>query len=354
MMKTPVISVVMPVYKAEKTLRAAAGSILSQSYGDLELILVDDGSPDGSAALCDEIAAADARVRVVHLPQNGGASAARNAGLALAQGEYLLFMDADDTVERDLLERVCALPPADVTVWGVSDDYYDASGLLYQSTPHSPAQGRFEGRTAVRRQLIELEADTLLGYVYNKLYRLKMVQSSGVSFQNRLVTEDIFFNLDQCACWQTMNTLAYPALHYCHRAEGGSITSRFVPDFFLQNSERVQRLLSLYESWGMADDRVLSILGGVYCRYFFSALERTFDPRSGMRQSARRAFYRQTRESPLCARLLPHASPGGQAARILAALLRTGNATLCLLAARVIRFSRARLPALFTKLRQSR
>lgn len=348
------ISVVMPVYKAEKTLRAAAGSILAQTYRDLELILVDDGSPDGSAALCDEIASGDARVRVVHLPQNGGASAARNAGLARAQGEYLLFMDADDTVERDLFARVSALPPADVTVWGVTDDYYDASGRLYQSTPHCPVQGRFADQAAVRRQIVELEADTLFGYVYNKLYRLQRVRESGAAFQDRLVTEDVFFNLDQCASWRTMNTLAYPALHYCHRAEGGSITSRFVPDFFTQNSERVARLLSLYESWGMADDRVLGVLGGVYSRYFFSALERAFDPRAGLSNGDRRRFYRQTLESPLCAHLLPHAAPAGRTARWLASLLRTGNASLCLSAARIIRFSRAHLPALFTRLRQSR
>lgn len=348
------ISVVMPVYKAEKTLRAAAGSILAQTYRDLELILVDDGSPDGSAALCDEIASGDARVRVVHLPQNGGASAARNAGLARAQGEYLLFMDADDTVERDLLARVSALPPADVTVWGVTDDYYDASGRLYQSTPHCPVQGRFADQAAVRRQIVELEADTLFGYVYNKLYRLQRVRESGAAFQDRLVTEDVFFNLDQCASWRTMNTLAYPALHYCHRAEGGSITSRFVPDFFTQNSERVARLLTLYESWGMADDRVLGVLGGVYSRYFFSALERAFDPRAGLSNGDRRRFYRQTLESPLCARLLPHSAPAGRTARRLASLLRTGNASLCLSAARIIRFSRAHLPALFTRLRQSR
>lgn len=354
MEKTPKISVVMPVYNAAQTLRAAADSVLGQTFRDLELLLVNDGCTDDSPALIDALAAADGRVRALHLAKNGGASAARNAGMAQSRGEYLMFMDADDDMERDLLSRVCALPEADVTVWGVSDDYYDAVGRLYQQTPYCPQDGRFEGREAVRRQLIELEAITLLGYTPNKLYRLRTVRESGARFEPRLVTEDIFFNLDQCACWETMNTLSYPALHYCHRQAGGSITSRFVPDFFEQNSERVARLLALYDGWGMTDARVLGVLGGIYSRYFFSALERSFDPRAGMNAAARRAFYRETLSSPLCRRVLPHAAPSGRAARLLSALLSSGCAPLSLLAARAIRFSRKSLPALFTRLRQSR
>lgn len=354
MEKTPKISVVMPVYNAEKTLRAAADSVLGQTFRDLELLLVDDGCTDGSAALIDALAASDGRVRALHLVKNGGASAARNAGMARARGEYLMFMDADDDMERDLLDRVCALPEADVTVWGVSDDYYDAVGRLYQQTPYCPGDGRYEDREAVRRQLIELEAITLLGYTPNKLYRLRTVRESGAHFEPRLVTEDIFFNLDQCASWETMNTLAYPALHYCHRQTGGSITSRFVPDFFLQNSERVARILALYDGWGMTDARVLGVLGGIYSRYFFSALERSYDPRAGMNAAARRAFYRETFASPLCGRVLSHAAPAGRTARLLCALLKTGCAPLCLFTARAIRFSRAKLPALFARLRQSR
>lgn len=354
MERTPKISVIMPVYNAAGTLRVAADSVLGQTFRDLELLLVDDGCTDGSPALIDALAAADDRVRALHLAKNGGASAARNAGMAQSRGEYLMFMDADDDMERDLLERVCALPEADVTVWGVSDDYYDAAGRRYQQTPYCPKDGRFEGREAVRRQLIELEAITLLGYTPNKLYRLRTVRESGARFEPRLVTEDIFFNLDQCACWETMNTLAYPALHYCHRQAGGSVTSRFVPDFFAQNSERVARLLALYDGWDMTDARVLGVLGGIYSRYFFSALERSFDPRADMNAAARRAFYRETLSSPLCRRVLPHAAPDGRAARLLCAFLSTGSASLCLLSARVIRLSRAKLPALFTRLRQSR
>jgi len=101
----PTISVIVPVYKVEPYLRRCVDSILNQTYTDFELILVDDGSPDGCPALCDEYAVKDSRIRVIH-KSNGGVSSARNAGLEVAQGEYITFVDSDDYIRPHLLNRV--------------------------------------------------------------------------------------------------------------------------------------------------------------------------------------------------------------------------------------------------------
>lgn len=99
----PVISVIVPVYKAEKYIEDCVQSILSQTYGNFELILVNDGSPDASGAICDRLAEKDARIRVIH-KENGGAATARNAGLDAAQGEYIAFVDGDDLIHPQYLE----------------------------------------------------------------------------------------------------------------------------------------------------------------------------------------------------------------------------------------------------------
>ena len=96
------ISVIVPVYKVEKYLRKCVDSILCQTYPRFELILVDDGSPDGCGAICDEYAAGDPRVRVIHKP-NGGLSSARNVGIDAAKGDYLYFVDSDDWLEPEAL-----------------------------------------------------------------------------------------------------------------------------------------------------------------------------------------------------------------------------------------------------------
>lgn len=107
-MEQPLISVIVPVYKVERTLDRCVQSLINQSYGNLEIILVDDGSPDGCPALCDGWAARDGRIRVLHKP-NGGLSDARNRGVELARGEYISFVDSDDYVSPDYAEYLLGL-----------------------------------------------------------------------------------------------------------------------------------------------------------------------------------------------------------------------------------------------------
>lgn len=95
-----VVSVIVPVYKVEKFLNRCVSSIVSQSYRNLEIILVDDGSPDSCPDLCNQWSAKDKRIRVIH-QTNRGLSAARNAGLDVATGHYIAFVDSDDWIETD-------------------------------------------------------------------------------------------------------------------------------------------------------------------------------------------------------------------------------------------------------------
>jgi glycosyltransferase involved in cell wall biosynthesis len=104
----PKISVIIPVYKVEKYLRQCVDSVLAQTHSDLEVILVDDGSPDNCGAICDEYAEKDSRVKVIH-KENGGQGSARNRGLDAATGEYIAFVDSDDWVDSDMYESLLKL-----------------------------------------------------------------------------------------------------------------------------------------------------------------------------------------------------------------------------------------------------
>lgn len=105
-MDSPLISVVIPVYKTEKYLTQCVSSVLAQTYRSIEVILVDDGSPDGCPALCDCFAQSDARVRVIHT-ENGGAGKARNIGKENSRGELICFIDSDDYISPDMLSSLC-------------------------------------------------------------------------------------------------------------------------------------------------------------------------------------------------------------------------------------------------------
>ena len=94
-MEKIILSVIIPVYNVEKYLRKCVDSVLAQDIADMEVILIDDGSPDNSGAICDEYAEKDTRVKVIH-KENGGAATARNVGLDIARGKYITFVDSDD------------------------------------------------------------------------------------------------------------------------------------------------------------------------------------------------------------------------------------------------------------------
>ena len=121
--KKYMISVIVPVYNVEKYLKKCVDSIINQTYKNLEIILVDDGSPDNCGAICDEYAAKDSRVKVIH-KSNGGLSDARNAGMKVAAGDYFAFVDSDDWIEHKMFERLLNNSikyNAEISVGGVKD-----------------------------------------------------------------------------------------------------------------------------------------------------------------------------------------------------------------------------------------
>ena len=121
-MGEPLVSVIVPVYNVEAYLARCVASLRGQTYPDLEIILVDDGSADGSGLLCDSFAREDPRIRVIHQP-NAGVSAARNAGLEAASGSYVCFVDGDDGAEETMAAEAAAAMEAgggDLCAWGMN------------------------------------------------------------------------------------------------------------------------------------------------------------------------------------------------------------------------------------------
>lgn len=135
-MSDPLISVIVPVYKTEKYLQRCVDSICGQTYTNLEIILVDDGSPDNSGAMCDALACKDKRIRVVH-KENGGLSSARNAGLDIMTGAYVCFVDSDDLIDRQmcrvLYDRLVE-QNAQVSCGGIAN--FDGSQILSYFNPN--------------------------------------------------------------------------------------------------------------------------------------------------------------------------------------------------------------------------
>ncbi|MEW2119979.1 bifunctional glycosyltransferase family 2 protein/CDP-glycerol:glycerophosphate glycerophosphotransferase [Streptomyces sp. NPDC005474] len=177
----PRFSVIVPAYKVQAYLQDCLESVLDQSYTDLEVIAVDDCSPDACGALVDEFAARDARVRPVHLPENGGVGAARNAGIEQATGDYLVFVDGDDTLAPDALraiaDRIKEAGDPDVLVYDHAHALWTGetvrSPFLGQLTEQGPVPFRLDDRPL----LLKLEP-----VAWNKAYRREFVEREELTF----------------------------------------------------------------------------------------------------------------------------------------------------------------------------
>lgn len=136
----PLISVIVPVYKAEPYIEACVASILNQTYRDFELILVEDGSPDRSGEICDALARTDSRIRVLH-KANGGAATARNAGLDTAKGKYIAFIDGDDVIHQEYLQfLVWLLEKHDADIAMCHYDFFTEEGVWSNESPDMAAE----------------------------------------------------------------------------------------------------------------------------------------------------------------------------------------------------------------------
>ena len=292
--RAPFITLIMPVYNAEKYLRAAIDSVLAQTFSDFELLLVDDCSPDGSGAICDEFARnAPEKIRVLHLEKNGGPSNARNMALQHARGTYVCFMDSDDTIDPDLFERAAAAAKeygVSAVIYGMVEEYYDQKGKLKYTKCIAPEQNRLlSDQTELRKEIIHLEERTLYGYASNKLYDLARIRQTGLCFENLTLNEDTVFNIRYFTEAPSAYLLAMAPYHYGKRLES-SVTSRFVPDYYELQMLRVRMIYEQYLSWNLCTAEVRKILGNLYIRYTVSALQRNCDPRAEMDHAARRAW----------------------------------------------------------------
>lgn len=228
----PQISIIVPVYNAEKYLHQCVDSILNQSFRDFELLLIDDGSKDDSGAICDEYASKDKRVRVWH-QENQGVSVARNVGLEHAQGEWIYFPDSDDIIMDDAFDTMMSMVSEGVDYVICGYEVYDEDGNCTYAIADR------QQRTMTQHEaLMEMFAPTdyrYQGYLWNKLFKRSIIQKNNLRFVEGIkFNEDRLFDVEYLSCIN--GDVAYstsPIYQYIERSTSAmaSLTQRFNPYF---------------------------------------------------------------------------------------------------------------------------
>lgn len=294
----PQISVIVPVYRVEKYLSACIDSILDQSFSDFELLLIDDGSPDNSGALCDAYAEKDARIRSIH-KENGGVSSARNLGLEYAQGEYIVFVDSDDYLSKDHLHGLYEhrqTASVDKKTLVIADyQPFSPDGEEHRAFPTGFSVS-MNGETPSADMFRKLVFDFRIFPPYCKLYRRDVIEQNALRFNQALKSaEDFDFN---CRYIRNMDQIVYiPSVQYHYRVD----YKRYRPsnDGVLGRSEIMSAhimahgIQEIAERMGVLDEVLTEICRWAATKHYLNRLEMLFVPNKRIGFSARRHLYNE-------------------------------------------------------------
>lgn len=247
----PRISVIVPAYNAETLISACISSVLAQRFTDWELIVVNDGSKDNTAALCDAYAEKDTRVRVIH-QENGGVSVARNRGLSAASGELIAFLDADDTLVPEafsVMTECMDKTGANSAACACLLTYPDGTPPLCEPLPFPP--GFYDSEQALQNISIPLLADRLSpqplnGYVWRYLLSRRIIEENSIRFSGKYLEDELFL-IEYFCCGATLAVTDKPLYLYFQNA--GSVTKKYLRGFtdtFFASLEKKEALVRDY------------------------------------------------------------------------------------------------------------
>lgn len=309
----PRFSVIVPAYRVQAYLHECLDSVLTQSFEDFELIAVDDCSPDACGAVIDEFAARDPRVRAVHLPENVGLGRARNAGIAQATGDYLIFLDSDDTLApgalRAVADRIGATGEPDVLVYDYARTYWTGESVRNTFAEHldetGPATFTLTGRPGLLKVLM---------VVWNKAYRRAFVEAEGFAFPPGYY-EDTPWTYPVLMAARSIAVLDRVCVGYRQRRRGNILatTSRKHFDVF----EQYDRVFAFIDA-----RPELAPWRPVIHRRMLDHFCTLFTARGRLPHDSRAEFFRRARAH--CARYRTPGAPVPRRARLRHGLIRLG------------------------------
>ena len=241
----PAISIIIPVYNAERYLRQCIESVIAQTFKDWEAILVNDGSKDGSLAICQEYASKDDRIKVIDKP-NGGPSSARNRGLNEAQGKYVYFMDADDWIETKFFENFVRNTVDTKRCCDENEDNDYGYDIIFQGFVREFSDGRKEKSFAMdadtstmskEKIICRLYKEHVYGWAWCKLFRREIIEKHHVRFDESLrLWEDELFTSEFLRYAENVRTVNSHLYHYI-----------YYPDSLMQTNNTYLKRLFLSE-----------------------------------------------------------------------------------------------------------
>lgn len=264
----PLVTIAIAAYNVENFLDKGMESVFNQTYENIEILLVDDGSTDNTPQMCDEFAKKDNRVKVFH-KENGGLGSARNVGIENANGDFLYFFDVDDTIEPELISenvRMAQEKKADLIIFGyyarLSNETSEELIALKEQEIHS----NNDLKKAYAEELLWLKHGN--GFAWNKFYRMSFIRKYGFRFGNQRIQQDEPFNMQLYLKLDNVYICPKAYYHYVLYVNGNA-GSRYLPDKADIITDVYHKFMDFYNKWNLNDKKVLDYIQHRYVSGIF-------------------------------------------------------------------------------------
>ena len=318
-------SVIMPVYNVERYLEAAVNSVLVQTFTDFELILIEDASPDNCAAICDGFAQKDKRVKAIHNKVNSGLGGARNTGLSAAQGEFILFMDSDDTIHPNTLEILNnEIDGFDITVFGINRLFEDKNGKVYKTEQLVPSQTVTKNKKESGQLLIELNKSGVFPFAWNKAYNRQFLLSCNHHFENTKLIEDFLFNVFLFQKSKKIKVIS-DCLYNYRKPSHQTLANSYSPEFLELSKRKFSLEKELLENTGCDSEENLQFIYYVFIKHLLSYFVRN----KVLSKKEQKVLIRSALNDSFVTEILSLYKANGTVMKIIAYALRHKQINIC-------------------------
>ncbi len=352
-MKDVKISIIMPVYGVEDYVGKAIESIQAQTFTDWEFFCVDDGTKDRSGIICDEYAAKDPRIIVIH-KENGGAPSARNVAIDKAKGKYMYFLDSDDWAEPTMLEDMYNIAEENNSQLVVAgyyiDTYYNDEEKYVQEQTFEDVV--FKTQREFRENAHKLFDRNLLYTPWNKLFLSSYILENKLYFPQTF-WDDFPFNLSVV---RDVERVAVTAKKYYHfiRKRAESETAKYNPRMYEKREEEHTWMVDLYNYWDVDNAEIKEFLARRYIERLIGCIENVTNKKCTLKAKEKTAEIKKLISSDRAREAVSIAKPNSKYMKLMLVPVKWNNAFLTKLEGKVISFVKSRNTKIFAKLKAER
>ncbi len=346
------ISVICPAYNAEKTVGKTIESVLSQDYDNLELIIVDDVSQDSTPKIIKKYAEKDTRLIFVQNKKNTGPGPAKNKAISLSTGDFICFIDSDDTVENGAYSALIEMQgktDADVVVMGYKQDYLDRDGNIKYSVEVLPPL--LDGTETTTRAFTLLDMHKSFAFCCTKLMKAEIVKENKILFPPLMCSEDFFFNISMLRFVKKTATVKKAYYHYVKPASITLTSSDYIDRYYELSNKRYEASKEYCISQNSFEGETAALISNTHIKHLTMCLIYNCSKKSGMKHKQRIKFAEDMYNNSNTKEAIKYCSPASRSAKIMNMIFKTRKPLITVVFGRILWLAKEKMSFIFDKMK---